>query len=243
MAASQSSDLLGGNPSNEGAPSDNIATALSSTGSSKPAPQSNNSNDTNNNRWGSMVGGLTGSIVNSARSAVNTVAKQTSDLSSSNSSNPNSMTASTTTQSSINNTNTPTSGSNAFFTNLTSNISTSVSSATNSISASSTFKSITNNIAGRNTMPDKTTASQVLMFRQLLHTKCRPGLRLSRVYQGTAAQKAVLHMVSIEWTVFRLCILCKCKKTYALHLLCPPLYNIAMVGTWYRTIKENDYII
>jgi len=200
MAASQSSDLLGGGsatnlpPPHEGAPSDNIATALSK-GSSKPAPQSNNSNDTNNNRWGSMVGGLTGSLVNSARSAVNTVAKQTSDLSSSNNSDPNS-TASTTTQSSINNTTTPTSGSNAFFTNLTSNITTSVSSATNSISTSSTFKSITNNIAGRNTMPDKTTASQVLMFRQLLHTKCRPGLRLSRVYQGTAAQKAVLHMVS-----------------------------------------------
>lgn len=32
------------------------------------------------------------------------------------------------------------------------------------------------------------------MFRQLLHTKCRPGLRLSRNYEGTAAQKAVLHM-------------------------------------------------
>lgn len=32
------------------------------------------------------------------------------------------------------------------------------------------------------------------MFRQLLHTKCRPGLRLSRKYEGTAAQRAVLHM-------------------------------------------------
>jgi len=32
------------------------------------------------------------------------------------------------------------------------------------------------------------------MFRQLLHTKCRPGLRLSRNYEGTAAQKAVMHM-------------------------------------------------
>ena len=32
------------------------------------------------------------------------------------------------------------------------------------------------------------------MFRQLLHTKCRPGLRLSRNYEGTAAQRAVLHM-------------------------------------------------
>ncbi|KAL7463687.1 hypothetical protein ACHAXS_004043 [Conticribra weissflogii] len=32
------------------------------------------------------------------------------------------------------------------------------------------------------------------MFRQLLHTSCRPGLRLSRAYQGTPAQKAVMHM-------------------------------------------------
>lgn len=38
-------------------------------------------------------------------------------------------------------------------------------------------------------MPDKTVASQVLMYRQLLHTACRPGLRLSRAYQGTKAQK------------------------------------------------------
>jgi hypothetical protein len=44
------------------------------------------------------------------------------------------------------------------------------------------------------TLPDKTVASQVLMYRQLLHTACRPGLKLSRPYQGTAAQKAVLHM-------------------------------------------------
>lgn len=44
------------------------------------------------------------------------------------------------------------------------------------------------------TLPDKTVASQVLMYRQLLHCKCRSGLRLSRPYQATAAQKAVLHM-------------------------------------------------
>jgi hypothetical protein len=44
------------------------------------------------------------------------------------------------------------------------------------------------------TLPDKTVASQVLMYRQLLHTKCRPGLKLSRDYQGTAAQMAVMHM-------------------------------------------------
>eukprot|EP00547_Thalassionema_nitzschioides_P015310 CAMPEP_0194232612 /NCGR_PEP_ID=MMETSP0158-20130606/919_1 /TAXON_ID=33649 /ORGANISM="Thalassionema nitzschioides, Strain L26-B" /LENGTH=472 /DNA_ID=CAMNT_0038965401 /DNA_START=461 /DNA_END=1876 /DNA_ORIENTATION=+ len=46
----------------------------------------------------------------------------------------------------------------------------------------------------RFSMPDKTVASQVLMYRQLLHTACRPGLRLSRAYQGTKAQKAVIHM-------------------------------------------------
>jgi hypothetical protein len=46
----------------------------------------------------------------------------------------------------------------------------------------------------RYTLPDKSVASQVLMYRQLLHTKCRPGLKLSRDYQGTPAQKAVLHM-------------------------------------------------
>ena len=43
-------------------------------------------------------------------------------------------------------------------------------------------------------LPDKNVASQVLMYRQLLHTNCRPGLRLSRPYQNTAAQRAVLHM-------------------------------------------------
>jgi len=55
-------------------------------------------------------------------------------------------------------------------------------------------KSFTNTVTGRNTLPDKTTASQVLMFRQLLHTSCRPGLRLSRGYEGTEAQRAVLFM-------------------------------------------------
>ena len=56
------------------------------------------------------------------------------------------------------------------------------------------FRDITHTVAGKNTLPDRTTASQVLMFRQLLHTKCRPGLRLSRKYEGTDAQRAVLHM-------------------------------------------------
>ena len=44
------------------------------------------------------------------------------------------------------------------------------------------------------TVPDKTVASQVLMYRQLLHTACKPGLRLSRPYEATAAQRAVVHM-------------------------------------------------
>mmetsp|Transcript_10852 Transcript_10852/g.16587 ORF Transcript_10852/g.16587 Transcript_10852/m.16587 type:complete len:498 (+) Transcript_10852:88-1581(+) len=44
------------------------------------------------------------------------------------------------------------------------------------------------------TLPDRTVASQVLMYRQLLHTACKPGLRLSRPYQETPAQIAVVHM-------------------------------------------------
>lgn len=43
-------------------------------------------------------------------------------------------------------------------------------------------------------LPDKAVASQVLMYRQLLHTACKPGLRLSRGYEGTDAQRAVKHM-------------------------------------------------
>ncbi|CAB9508473.1 expressed unknown protein [Seminavis robusta] len=54
--------------------------------------------------------------------------------------------------------------------------------------------SLQNLTTRRYTLPDKSVASQVLMYRQLLHTKCRPGLKLSRDYQGTPAQKAVLHM-------------------------------------------------
>ncbi|CAJ1930637.1 unnamed protein product [Cylindrotheca closterium] len=56
---------------------------------------------------------------------------------------------------------------------------------------SAAFQSITTR---KYTLPDKSVASQVLMYRQLLHTKCRPGLKLTRPYQGTAAQKAVMHM-------------------------------------------------
>ena len=43
-------------------------------------------------------------------------------------------------------------------------------------------------------LPDKAVASQILMYRQLLHTECKPGLRLSREYQGTVAQKKVMFM-------------------------------------------------
>ncbi len=32
------------------------------------------------------------------------------------------------------------------------------------------------------------------MYRQLLHTECKPGLRLSRGYEGTDAQNKVKHM-------------------------------------------------
>lgn len=53
---------------------------------------------------------------------------------------------------------------------------------------------LTASLGLRNTTMDRTVASQVLMYRQLLHTKCRPGLRLSRPYEGTAAQRAVIDM-------------------------------------------------
>ena len=46
----------------------------------------------------------------------------------------------------------------------------------------------------RYALPNKAVASQVLMYRQLLHTECKPGLRLSRNYEGTDAQKKVKHM-------------------------------------------------
>jgi hypothetical protein len=49
-------------------------------------------------------------------------------------------------------------------------------------------------LTARHTLPDRTVASQVLMYRQLLHTACKPGLRLSRAYQGTPAQKSVMFM-------------------------------------------------
>jgi len=54
--------------------------------------------------------------------------------------------------------------------------------------------SLQNITARKYTLPDKTVASQVLMYRQLLHTKCRPGLKLSRPFQATPAQMVVMHM-------------------------------------------------
>jgi hypothetical protein len=59
------------------------------------------------------------------------------------------------------------------------------------VSAGQTMRTWT---AKRYGLPDKTVASQILMYRQLLHTSCRPGLKLSRPYQATPAQKAVQHM-------------------------------------------------
>ena len=56
----------------------------------------------------------------------------------------------------------------------------------NNINPTSIFKS--------HTIPDKAVASQVLMYRQILHTECKPGLRLSRNYEGTDAQRKVKHM-------------------------------------------------
>jgi hypothetical protein len=60
------------------------------------------------------------------------------------------------------------------------------------------FDSITSFIppsfTARCTLPDKTVASQVLMYRQLLHTACKPGLRLSRPFESTKAQRSVMYM-------------------------------------------------
>ena len=72
---------------------------------------------------------------------------------------------------------------------LTTSIGDGLSSTTSALS-----QSITTNLTRQYTMPDRTVASQVLMYRQLLHTECKPGLRLSRAFQGTPAQRAVMHM-------------------------------------------------
>lgn len=72
---------------------------------------------------------------------------------------------------------------------LTTSVADGLSSTTSALS-----QSISANLARQYTMPDRTVASQVLMYRQLLHTECKPGLRLSRAFQGTPAQRAVMHM-------------------------------------------------
>lgn len=72
---------------------------------------------------------------------------------------------------------------------LTTSIGDGLSSTTSALS-----QSLATNLTRQYTMPDRTVASQVLMYRQLLHTECKPGLRLSRAFQGTPAQRAVMHM-------------------------------------------------
>ena len=72
---------------------------------------------------------------------------------------------------------------------LTTSLGDGLSSTTTALS-----QSLATNLTRQYTMPDRTVASQVLMYRQLLHTECKPGLRLSRAFQGTPAQRAVMHM-------------------------------------------------
>lgn len=72
---------------------------------------------------------------------------------------------------------------------LTTTVADGLSSTTTALS-----QSLTTSLTRQYTMPDRTVASQVLMYRQLLHTECKPGLRLSRAFQGTPAQRAVMHM-------------------------------------------------
>ena len=61
--------------------------------------------------------------------------------------------------------------------------------------AANTMQSISSFLPNRRyAVPDRAVASQVLMYRQILHTECKPGLRLSRGYEGTEAQRKVKHM-------------------------------------------------
>ena len=61
--------------------------------------------------------------------------------------------------------------------------------------ATQTMNSLSSILPSRRyTVPDRAVASQVLMYRQILHTECKPGLRLSRGYEGTEAQQKVKHM-------------------------------------------------
>jgi hypothetical protein len=61
--------------------------------------------------------------------------------------------------------------------------------------AANTMNSLSSILPSRRyAVPDKAVASQVLMYRQILHTECKPGLRLSRGYEATEAQMKVKHM-------------------------------------------------
>ncbi|KAL7516734.1 hypothetical protein ACHAWX_001719 [Stephanocyclus meneghinianus] len=131
----------------------NSSTCDDPSGGQQQQPQEQPQEQPQQRGWGSIVGGMAGSLVYSARDAVNSY--------------------------SVSN------AASSFSSNI---------GAVNLQPLHSLTKSISINITGKNTLPDKTTASQVLMFRQLLHTNCRPGLRLSRGYEGTLAQRAVLHM-------------------------------------------------
>lgn len=86
-------------------------------------------------------------------------------------------------------------------------------------------------------LPDKSVASQVLMYRQLLHTKCRPGLKLARPYQATVAQKAVKHMPwweeGIEQTE---------KMTISYDNLITRLWLNGAIEPYNTTVTEDDTI-
>ena len=165
--AEHADDLLGGTPTMVNLPpAPGFADAAAST------PETSNPTQADSSRRGWSFGSMASTLASSARDVVTTAAATTNTKAED-----------------------PTAG--AFFSNLTNNFTESVSQVNQNINLQplqSFTKSLSHNITGRNTLPDKTTASQVLMFRQLLHTKCRPGLRLSRAYQGTPAQRAVLHM-------------------------------------------------
>lgn len=174
MAAEHASDdLLGGTPTFVNMPpAPDFAAAASESRDSTSNPTHADSSSKQQPTQGWSFGSMASTLASSARDVV-TTATATTD----------------------NKMEDPSAG--AFFSNLTNNFTESVAQVNQNINLQplqSFTKSLSHNLTGRNTLPDKTTASQVLMFRQLLHTKCRPGLRLSRAYQGTPAQRAVLHM-------------------------------------------------
>uniref|UniRef100_A0A7S1B573 ELMO domain-containing protein n=1 Tax=Corethron hystrix TaxID=216773 RepID=A0A7S1B573_9STRA len=89
------------------------------------------------------------------------------------------------------------SGNASFLLNTVTNAASAVSSATAHLTSATPDFNVFGALSlstKNHAIPDRSVASQVLMFRQLLHTACKPGLRLSRAFQGTAAQRAVMHM-------------------------------------------------